>query len=100
MKLGVVYSLEEVLEPLGGPDNLRLMCDAQNISMTGHNEVKFKIKNDLYTVKRDVSVLSEESYWNLEKVSTYGLVEQRSHVFHPELFVRIFEKFSGLSTSF
>jgi hypothetical protein len=97
----VVYSVEQVLEPLGGPDNLRLMCDATDLFMVGHNKVKFKIKNDQYTIKRDLSILSSSDYWDIEKISTETRIfENRSYIFDTGLVVRIFEMFSCLSLSF
>jgi hypothetical protein len=97
----VVYSVEQVLEPLGGPDNLRLMCGATDLFMAGHNEVKFKIKNEQYTIKRGLSLLSKSDFWNIEKISTETLIcESRSYIFDTGLVVRIFERFSCLSLSF
>lgn len=56
---------EKILEPLGGEDNLRLMCDADNFIYYSGGEARFSIKNHRVCITRRV-YFDETPRWMLE----------------------------------
>lgn len=92
--------IEEILEPLGGPDNLEMMCEACNFVKTQQNSVSFYVGTGVYSVSKFYSVLFSCDCWSIKVYKSGTQINSHSHVTSPELLASLFKHYSGYSAFF
>lgn len=92
----------ELLEPLGGEWNLRIMCNVDKFIYNSERSVTFFIEEMKIVITCNYSLLFDSNFWSIyvyggpydppKKVSTY--------ITRPDVLLRTFEIFTGYSLSF
>lgn len=91
--------IEEILEPLGGPDNLEFMCEARNFEHWG-DSVSFEVGTGVYRVTKSYSVLFRTFCWRITVFNSGVKTHEHSHVTSPGLLASLFKHYSGYSAFF
>lgn len=91
--------IEEILEPLGGPDNLEMMCEARNF-VHWDSSVSFEVGTSMYRVTKTYSVLFFSECWRITVFNSGVKTHEDSDVINPGHLASLFKHYSGYSAFF